>query len=262
MLLYSTSAGVQLVLVLGLYVVLGIFEIQFPAERAQSLAGRGRNFLYTIFLLVTGALASVFIYFLIPLHPRYLPDNGILFSICIVFAYIFLVDFIFYWYHRAEHRFSFLWTIHELHHSDTELNATTGMRTYWLERPIQTVLMSVPIGYIIGIDPTATVILPILMTSWLFFSHANWKLRMGFLTPVFCGPQLHRIHHSNLSQHQNKNMAQFFPIIDIIFGTYYAPAYDEFPTTGTPTLASNAPVGQVLVRPFKTWGAYIKKIFK
>jgi hypothetical protein len=39
----------------------------------------------------------------------------------------------------------------------------------------------------------------------------------------------------------------------ILFGTYYAPARNEFPGTGTPGLASDAPLPAVLVKPFKVW---------
>ena len=42
----------------------------------------------------------------------------------------------------------------------------------------------------------------------------------------------HRIHHSREIAHRDKNFAVYFPIWDVLFGTYYAPAREEFPATG------------------------------
>lgn len=239
--------------IVGLYFALGLFEIFFPAEIGQKPAGRFRNALFTSILIATGAVFLAVVIPLIPLRIQTLPDRGLGFSLLIVFAYLFLTDLLFYWYHRAQHRFRWFWPIHELHHSDAELNATTSMRSYWLERPLQATFIALPLSYTIGADVTASLILPFLFTGWLFFTHANWKLNLGFLTPFVTGPQMHRIHHSNQPQHQNKNFAQFFPFIDILFGTYYRPAKDEYPTTGTPELASDASIQTVLSKPFRIW---------
>lgn len=236
-----------------LLLILGVFERFFPAERGQSRRGRLRNVAFIAIFLFVGSLFVALIYATIPVEPRLLPDRGLGVSLLLVFAYIFLGDFIFYWYHRAQHAWGWFWPIHELHHSDAELNASTSMRTYWLERPLQTLAIAIPVDRLVGGDPTAILVLPFLLTGWLFFTHANIRLHLGRLTPVITGPQLHRIHHSILPEHRDKNFAQFFPILDIVFGTYYRPAGDEYPPTGTPDLASDASVGETLTRPVKHW---------
>ena len=76
---------------------------------------------------------------------------------------------------------------------------------------------------------------------------------MGMWTSVICGPQLHRIHHSIHPEHNNKNYAQVFPIIDIVFGTFYMPQNDEFPETGTYEIKSDEEVLQTFMKPFKYW---------
>jgi sterol desaturase/sphingolipid hydroxylase (fatty acid hydroxylase superfamily) len=124
---------------------------------------------------------------------------------------------------------------------------------------LQTLLILIPLNYAIGIDSLAAVILPFVLTIWLFFTHANLKLRLGIFTPVITGPQLHRIHHSNLPQHHKKNFAQFFPIIDIMFGTYYKPGDDEFPTTGIGGVPSDLPMSYTFIRPFGLWKKMSKK---
>src|SRR5436189_6345946 len=37
-------------------------------------------------------------------------------------VYLLAYDFLYYWLHRAQHRYDVLWSIHKLHHSDTNVN--------------------------------------------------------------------------------------------------------------------------------------------
>lgn len=62
----------------------------------------------------------------------------------------------------------------------------------------------------------------------------NVRLQVGKASLFCCSPQIHRIHHSRLPQHFERNFAAAFPPWDVLFGTYYAPARDEFPPTGVP----------------------------
>ena len=242
----------------ALLLYLGGFEILFPAQAKQTLSGRVRNILLTGITLGLGGAATSAVFLLIPAAVRRLPDRGLLWSIVVALAYALLTDFLYYWYHRLQHATQFLWAIHELHHSDQELNATTSMRTYWLERPVQALCIGIPVGYLVGLDRVAGIMVSFVLTGWFFFAHANWRLRMGFLTPLICGPQLHRIHHSMLAHHRDRNFAQFFPFIDMIFGTYYSPSKNEFPATGTPELRSDASIAAIMVRPFRLWAGSIR----
>jgi sterol desaturase/sphingolipid hydroxylase (fatty acid hydroxylase superfamily) len=253
---------IELALIAYLYLIFGIFEVTVPAEHGQSRRGRLRNIGYLLMLMLSGIVFTSIIYLLIPLPIRQLPDRGLGYSLLMVLVYVFLKDILFYVYHRAQHRFNPLWRIHELHHSDTELNVTTSTRSYWLERPIQTLLIAIPLGYVIGLDNRAALILPFVLTGWLFFGHANWRLSLGILTPVIVGPQYHRIHHSRLPEHRNKNLAQYFPVIDIMFGTYHAPARNEFPPTGTSGLATDTSIPHTLLRPFRGWKQDILELLR
>ncbi len=255
--MFGWEVVIQFLFVGALFFGFGALELAFPAEHGQTVKGKLRNVLFAAILLVSGTIIVYYMDRFFPIRFRVLPDRGALFSGMVLIAYIFLTDCIFYWYHRAQHAFRSLWLIHELHHSDRELNVTTSMRTYWLERPIQTAAIIMPITFLVGIDMTAIAAFPFIMIGWLLFTHANLRLELGFLSPIFCGPQVHRIHHSLEPRHQGKNFAQFFPLIDIAFGTYYAPARGEFPPTGVPDLLSEASVMRMMVRPFVGWFARI-----
>lgn len=229
-------------------------ETVWPAEPGQGVRGRLRNLLHLATFQLFG-LAALALWMLHgPSLPRHAHAPGPAQAVLLVVANLFTIDFAYYWYHRAQHRFPALWAIHELHHADAALNATSSFRTFWLEMPVQAVLVLTPSLLIFG-DQGAVHGLGMMIGSYAFliFSHCNFRLALGPLSTVVCGPQVHRIHHSRLPQHRDRNFAQYFPVLDRLFGTWYAPARDEFPPTGAEGLASDASLGTVLVRPLRIW---------
>jgi sterol desaturase/sphingolipid hydroxylase (fatty acid hydroxylase superfamily) len=66
-------------------------------------------------------------------------------------------------------------------------------------------------------------------------------------------PQLHRIHHSRLLEHRDKNFAAYFPVWDLVFGTYFHPKWDEYPATGVHDEKDVERLADALVLPFREW---------
>ena len=169
-------------------------------------------------------------------------------------------DFFFYWYHRALHASTILWQHHKLHHMDPEFDALTGPRQNWLESFFSVFFMAVPMAVLFklnSLDPLdagliggATVGL---LQSIVFINHSNLRLQFGWASFLFVSSQTHRIHHSYLPQHLDKNFVAFFPIWDILFGTYYQPARDEFPLTGVEDEKEIESVWEVQVFALREW---------
>lgn len=249
-------------LIAALFVVFGFFEFFNPAEAGHGREGRFRNIIYAAFVLTVGAFCSAAIYKIVPFEMRILKDLSPLQVVLYALAYVSLNDFLFYWYHRAQHKWLALWSLHELHHSDAELNVISSYRTYWLDYPAQTVLVNAPVIFVLGFHQTGVMLAVAILIFFLMFSHANMKLDLGWMSRVVVGPQVHRIHHSRLPQHRDKNLAQVWPIYDILFGTYYHPAPGEYPPTGTHSLATDASFAQTLVRPLSIWQQVWKKARK
>jgi sterol desaturase/sphingolipid hydroxylase (fatty acid hydroxylase superfamily) len=146
--------------------------------------------------------------------------------------YVFWTDCFFYWAHRAMHQVPVLWDFHAVHHADQEVNVTTASRVHWMEILVQQFLVTLPLTIFFKLPSFTLTTVSITVAAWTFFNHLNLKLSLGRLSVVVCGPQVHRIHHSRLPEHQNKNFASYTPIWDLLFGTYYAPAITEYPPTG------------------------------
>ena len=150
-----------------------------------------------------------------------------------------LGDFFFYWYHRSLHMSNILWQHHKMHHLDPEFDALTGPRQNWLESFFSVFFISIPTAVLFKFDAMDPLQAGLIngaiigfLQSVVFINHSNLRMQFGKASVLFISSQTHRIHHSYLPQHRDKNFVAFFPIWDILFGTYYHPARDEFPLTG------------------------------
>ena len=153
-------------------------------------------------------------------------------QILLTLAYVAVWDFFQYWLHRAEHTFAPLWAIHLFHHEDDHLNGTTSLRNSAWSILANFFFVSLPTLILCGVDMIPVVGAYLFFKVYGFFNHANVRLSLGPATAVLSGPQWHRLHHGRDSHYHNKNFAAFFPVLDIVFGTYRKPARDEFPETG------------------------------
>jgi sterol desaturase/sphingolipid hydroxylase (fatty acid hydroxylase superfamily) len=150
-------------------------------------------------------------------------------------------DFFFYWYHRTLHTFHVLWQIHKMHHMDEELDVLTIFRDNWLDTLGSSLFSALPMTLLFKFDSVDPWELGLLagagataLSTLLTLGHMNVRLELGRASVLFCSPQLHRIHHSRLPHHFDKNYAVVLPLWDVLFGTYYHPAPGEFPPTGVP----------------------------
>jgi sterol desaturase/sphingolipid hydroxylase (fatty acid hydroxylase superfamily) len=146
---------------------------------------------------------------------------------------LLLYDFFQYWVHRAMHRFGWLWRLHKLHHSDEALSVSTGLREHWLQPLFVPLLIWVPIVVLIGASPPAY--WPFVIVAIFYLSHGNLRWHWGAFGRVVVGPQYHRLHHSRLPEHRDRNFADIFPLWDWLFGTATWPKRREYPPTGLTT---------------------------
>ena len=90
---------------------------------------------------------------------------------------------------------------------------------------------------------------------WDIFIHANVRMdSLHRMLPFLSTPQYHWIHHSSQPEHQDKNYAIWLPLFDRLFGSYYEPAVDEYPTTGLSTGEKIETLWEAEAGPFVAWG--------
>lgn len=238
---YLTALGRQLLWFAGVASIVAVAEYLAPAGPHPPFRERVGNFL--IVVAVSFPLAGLLS--VASFLPETLISNGL---VGVVFggwhpasaggyvvataAYAFVWDTFQYWSHRAQHSFGWLWPAHALHHDDDRVNSTTALRNTLWGGLLGFLIVYLPTFVICGFDLLTVYGAMALFWTWGFVNHANVRLRLGPLTPVISGPQWHRIHHGRDPEYHDANFAAFFPVIDVVFGTYRRPVGNEFPTTG------------------------------
>lgn len=144
-----------------------------------------------------------------------------------------LNDFTSYLLHFLMHRVPFLWEFHKTHHSATVLNPITQYRIHPVELLINNLknilVISIVTGfffYLVSYQVEKMTILGVNIFSFLFLSfganlrHSHVKLTyFDWLEYILISPFQHQIHHSNNSEHYNKNFGSKLAIWDNLFGT-------------------------------------------
>jgi len=164
---------------------------------------------------------------------------------------IFLVgsDLIMYWSHRLFHGPT-MWKYHAVHHSSKELDWISAARFH----PVNIMLGSVAADVamlLLGISPQALVILGPFTTAHSGFVHANLNWSLGPLRYVIAGPVFHRWHHTSADQGGEKNFASTFPVLDLIFGTFYLPKATLPASYGVADQTFPGDFGAQMIHPFK-----------
>jgi sterol desaturase/sphingolipid hydroxylase (fatty acid hydroxylase superfamily) len=162
-----------------------------------------------------------------------LPESGLGLVVAIP-CYALAMDGGEYAFHRAQHRFPLLWAMHSLHHSDPAVNVSTAARHFWGEMPLKFVTVYALVGLIFKANPIVIGVYTGL-GMYNYFLHMNLRIGFGRWSAWLNSPQFHRLHHSALPEHHDCNFNQFFPIFDVLFGTFRQPQRDEYPPTGLTT---------------------------
>jgi ornithine lipid hydroxylase len=136
---------------------------------------------------------------------------------------IVLVEMFSYWQHRLYHISPFLWKFHALHHKGESLNLIRTGRFHFMDITVATIVAILPLE-IMG-APKKIHLYSLSMIAVLgIIQHANIRMRTPkWINYFFCGPAVHRHHHSIKSTEMNTNFGTYIMIFDVIFGTYQVP---------------------------------------
>jgi len=256
--LAAVTGGKQAAATLLVLAMLAVFENLFPrpGEPPPSMVSRSKAVVFWLVYLVVAALlmrviqpfhAALGIEPLFPsLEPSFLPRPVAI--IIAVLASAVIGDFFYYWCHRFQHRF--LWSFHAVHHSVREMSVMTAYH-HVSEPIVKAVLYGLPLSFFIT-DPFAVPTLGILLGLHGNYLHSTTRLNFGPLGHWIQDNRIHRIHHSVLPEHFDKNFAVFTTIWDRLFGTAYIPRPGEWPETGVADFPEPVSLGQFLAAPFKS----------
>jgi sterol desaturase/sphingolipid hydroxylase (fatty acid hydroxylase superfamily) len=167
-----------------------------------------------------------------------------------ILLWVFVFDFFYYWFHRAQHRFSGLWSFHRVHHSIVHLNCLNSYH-HVTEEIFRFPFIALPLALLIEIDVPQLVLLSAFVAAWTQYIHSDTRVHFGRLWPYFSDNSYHRIHHSTERKYFDKNFAAFFPFWDRLFGTYCEPDRDALCEVGLFEAPAPRTIRDYLLMPFR-----------
>ncbi len=135
---------------------------------------------------------------------------------------ILILDVLIYGQHVVFHKISWLWRFHRMHHSDTHIDVTTGIRFHPIEI-ILSLLIKFAAIVVLGIPALAILLFEIILNATSMITHSNLSIPLWLdklLRTVFVTPDMHRVHHSVYRNETDSNYGFNFSFWDRLFGTY------------------------------------------
>lgn len=139
-------------------------------------------------------------------------------------ATVIILDLIIYLQHFMFHKLPLLWRIHRVHHSDLDIDVTTGVRFHPLEIVIS---MAIKLGAVavFGFPTGAVLFFEVLLNVTSLFNHSNIYIPAPadqIIRLFIVTPDMHRVHHSVIIKEFNSNFGFNLSWWDRIFKTYQA----------------------------------------
>lgn len=132
------------------------------------------------------------------------------------------LDLAIYTQHRLFHRIPWFWRLHRMHHTDLDLDVTSGARFHPLEILLSQ-LIKMGVVLLLGAPAWAVVAFEIILNGTAMFNHGNVRLDLRadrLLRLLVVTPDMHRVHHSVLHRETDSNFGFNFPWWDRLFRTY------------------------------------------
>ena len=104
---------------------------------------------------------------------------------------------------------------------------------------------------LLGFSAPAVQVLFIFNHIYSCMVHANLNWTLGPFRFLIAGPLFHRWHHTAAERGGEKNFASTFPILDVLFGTYYLPKHSLPDRYGVADPAFPPGFGAQMLYPFK-----------
>jgi len=166
---------------------------------------------------------------------------------------VVLLDYTLYWWHVLLHRVPVLWRLHEPHHADRDLDASTALRFHFAE-----FLASIPWRcaqvLLIGVDPRTLALWRRLTLVEVLFHHSNVRLPRAVeetLATIMVTPRLHGLHHSVIEKERDSNFSSGLTVWDRVHGTADASFERDAVTIGLPGHAHTERLTETLALPFR-----------
>ncbi len=171
---------------------------------------------------------------------------------------VLLLDFFgAYLAHYVEHKVKPLWMVHLVHHTDHNVDTTTGNRHHPLESVVRFTFTLFGV-FIVGTPIALVFLYQSLSVIFTQLTHANIKLPKKIdkaISYFFISPDMHKIHHHYRLPYTDSNYGNIFSIWDRIFGTYMYMEREDlvYGVDVFPDEHKNSNIADLLKQPFQKY---------
>jgi len=138
------------------------------------------------------------------------------------FIAIIALDLTIYSQHRLFHQVPLFWRLHRMHHTDLDIDVTTGARFHPGEI-LFSMLIKMAAILLIGAPPWSVLAFEVLLNATSMFNHSNIFVSHGIdrvVRLLIVTPDMHRVHHSVIIEETNSNYGFNLSFWDRLFNTY------------------------------------------
>ncbi len=135
---------------------------------------------------------------------------------------VLALDFSSWLVHLVMHKTPVLWRFHLIHHSDNNVDVTTGLRHHPGDSFLRGIFFLLLI-FISGAPMYSVMIYQTLVVLSTAFTHANIRLpkKLDYaLSFILVSPNMHKVHHHWKQPYTDSNYGAVFSIWDRLLGTF------------------------------------------
>ncbi len=139
-----------------------------------------------------------------------------------IFIGVLALDFSSWLVHLVMHKVPVLWRFHLIHHSDNNVDVTTGLRHHPGDSLLRGIFFLLLI-FVSGAPMYSVMIYQTLVVLATAFTHANISLPRRLdkaLSYVLVSPNMHKVHHHWVQPYTDSNYGAVFSIWDRMFKTF------------------------------------------
>lgn len=207
------------------WIIEGAIPLLSLSYKKTKLRHAGVNFFFTVIHLVIHTLLAIIIVLLSDWCREY--QFGLVYwfhanTLMIVIISVLALDFSGWLVHFVMHKNRFLWGFHLIHHSDSTVDVTTGLRHHPGDSLLRGIFYILFI-FISGAPMYAVMIYQTIVVLSTAFTHANIRLPKKLdrvLSFIIVSPDMHKVHHHWKLPFTDSNYGSVLSIWDRLLGTF------------------------------------------
>lgn len=257
---FFTEKSIRLISFVGVLLIMGAWEALF--QRKRLMDSKPKRWLNNLGLVAASNLILQLGFIMLPVTFAAFAQSkgmGIFNQLSLPvwanwIATVIIFDFIIYLQHVLFHFVPVLWQLHQVHHSDLDIDVTTAIRFHPIEIILSVLIKLVTVAAF-GFPPGAVLLFEIVLNAAAMFNHANIYIPNAIdkiIRLLIVTPDMHRVHHSVVIDESNTNFGFSLSIWDRICGTYQAQpnaGHDDM-TIGLTYAKKPKSLIQLLIMPF------------